>query len=43
MEVTISPEALRRRGTRQPTAREGQVGPERVAERPVVPGKGVGA
>ena len=27
------------RGTRQPTAREGQVGPCRVAERPVVPGK----
>ena len=27
------------RGTRQPTAREGQVGPFRVAERPVVPGK----
>ena len=27
------------RGTRQPTTREGKVGPDRVAERPVIPGK----
>ena len=27
------------RGTRQPTAREGQVGPARVAERPILPVK----